>query len=452
MDRICAQAGGISIAAGLDHRLDVLDRLAQHLAGQAALVRLHPVDVALEGVDLAVVGQHAERLGQPPGGEGVGRVALVKDREVGDETLVEQVREEGGELLGQEHALVDHRAAGQRADVEVLDRLRLGRLLDAPADDVEIDLELLGGDAAAVGDHDLLDLGPGGVGLFADHLGVHRHLAPAVDRVAADQDLALDDDPAALLGAQVGARQEDHADRDAPGARLVAGARDVLVEEVLGDLNVDAGAVAGLAVGVDRTAVPDRLQGLDAGHDHLAARLAVDRGDQADAAGVVLLGRVVEPHAGQTLGLGAPVVNVVRTVVSRLDSHGQLNPKEKHHNETGQRQHRCQEATSPFHFRHVLVEHEPTYDRDQGGERGGSQVTKEISQVFKSGCFINLVDRLHEQVEKKERIDCESSVDHCVLPGSVKLEAFPSKAAFLLPGQGTYSAATAGLVSPRTLA
>ena len=51
-----------------------------------------------------------------------------------------------------------------------------------------------------------------------------------------------------------------------------------------------AGAVAGLAVGVDGAAVPDGLQRVDRQLDHLAARLAVDGGDQADAAGVVLVG------------------------------------------------------------------------------------------------------------------------------------------------------------------
>ena len=60
------------------------------------------------------------------------------------------------------------------------------------------------------------------------------------------------------------------------------------LEEVLRDLDVDAGTVAGLAVGVDRTAVPDRLQRLDALEHHLAPRLAVDRHDAADAAGVAL--------------------------------------------------------------------------------------------------------------------------------------------------------------------
>ena len=61
------------------------------------------------------------------------------------------------------------------------------------------------------------------------------------------------------------------------------------------DLHVDPGPVAGLAVGVDRAAVPDRAQRLDAVLDHLPPRLAVDRDDQPDAAGRVLLLGMIQP-------------------------------------------------------------------------------------------------------------------------------------------------------------
>ena len=125
------------------------------------------------------------------------------------------------------------------------------------------------------------------------------------DGVAEAEDLGLDDRAAALLRGEVGARQEHHADREAPRHVLVA--VQLLPEEVLRDLDMDAGAVAGLAVGVDRAAVPDRLQRLDRRLDHLAPRLAVDRGDEADAAGVVLVGRVVEAVACQMSGV-SPVV------------------------------------------------------------------------------------------------------------------------------------------------
>jgi hypothetical protein len=49
---------------------------------------LHPVEIALQRVDLAVMGDDAKWLGQMPGGEGVGGIALVIDGEAGDETLV----------------------------------------------------------------------------------------------------------------------------------------------------------------------------------------------------------------------------------------------------------------------------------------------------------------------------------------------------------------------------
>jgi len=42
------------------------------------------------------------------------------------------------------------------------------------------------------------------------------------------------------------------------------------------------------AIGIDRAAVPDRLQGVDRGDDDFAARLAVDRRNEADAAGIML--------------------------------------------------------------------------------------------------------------------------------------------------------------------
>ncbi len=52
----------------------------------------------------------------------------------------------------------------------------------------------------------------------------------------------------------------------------VAGAADRFGEEVVRDFDVDAGAVAGLAVRVHRAAVPDGAQRVDAGLHHVAPR------------------------------------------------------------------------------------------------------------------------------------------------------------------------------------
>ena len=77
------------------------------------------------------------------------------------------------------------------------------------------------------------------------------------------------------------------------GLQLGAAALHRLGEEVLRDFDVDAGAVAGLAVGVHGAAMPHRLQRIDARLHHVAPRLAVECRDEADAAGIVFLRRIV---------------------------------------------------------------------------------------------------------------------------------------------------------------
>jgi len=77
----------------------------------------------------------------------------------------------------------------------------------------------------------------------------------------------------------------------------------------LRDLDVEAAPIAGLAVGVDGAAMPYRLQRIDACRHDVAASLAVQRHDQADAAGVHLLGGVVAIGGGEAGGAGAVVAH-----------------------------------------------------------------------------------------------------------------------------------------------
>ena len=317
------QRGAVGRAVG-DDRLDVLGQLAKEARRHADLVAPHPVHVALQGVDLAVVGQHPERLRQPPLREGVGGIALVVDGEGRDETRLLEVGVELGHLLGQHHALVDQRATRQRADVEARDLRLRHRLLDAPPDHVEFALEGLLVDPLGVRDQDLLDGGPGDVGLLAQHGDVHRHLAPAVDVVAEPQHLGLDDGAAGLLGIEIGPRQEHLADRQQRVLGLVAGAPDLIPEEVHGDLQMDARTIAGLAVGVDGAPVPDRLQGGAGVLDHVAPGPAVDGGDQADAAGGVLGVGQIHAVAGEAVAFR--LVGVNPALVDDAACHG-INPR-----------------------------------------------------------------------------------------------------------------------------
>ncbi len=98
-----------------------------------------------------------------------------------------------------------------------------------------------------------------------------------------------------------------------------AGGLDMSAEERNWQLQMDTGAVAGLAVGIDGATMPDRLQCLNGGLDDLAAWLAVDGGDQADAAGVVLFGRVVETGLGQRQAIA---LEGVAELLAGLDGRG----------------------------------------------------------------------------------------------------------------------------------
>ena len=288
--------------AGLHHRLDVLHEGIECRVGEPRLVAPHPVAVARERVDLAVVRQHPERLRQPPGREGVGRIALMEDREPRDEARIEKIRIELRKMLGEEHALVDDRPAGEGAEIELRNLRRDRRLLDPPSDHVEVALEgrLVG--LERVPDDDLLDLGARRVRLLADAGNVDRHLPPAVDRIAEAENLGLDDLAAALLRGEVRLRQEHLAHRDRAGPRLGAAALDDIGEEILRYLDMDARPVAGLAVGIDGAAMPHRLERVDRRRNDLPARLAVEGSDQPDTAGIVLLlGRVGFPQQSPVL-------------------------------------------------------------------------------------------------------------------------------------------------------
>ena len=173
------QRAAVRGAAG-DDRLDILGCLAKGRRRHADLVALHPVDVALQRVDLAVVGEHPEGLGQPPLREGVGAVTLVINRKSGLEPLIHQIGVEGGDLFGQHHALVDDRPAGQGAQIHALNPGGIGGFLNPAADDVKLTLKLLLIDVLFTADKDLLNLGTRRIGLVAQNARVHGHMPPAM--------------------------------------------------------------------------------------------------------------------------------------------------------------------------------------------------------------------------------------------------------------------------------
>ncbi len=281
--------------AGAHDRQDLLEVEAEELGRQLRLARPHPVRVAHERVDLAVVGDHAERMGEVPAREGVRAEARVHERERALEPLVLQVGVEAPQLVGDQHPLVDDGARRERRRVEV----RARRELDDAADHVELALErvLVALEAGAGLDEQLLDVRARAVGGLADVRLVDRHVAPAEDVLALDADVELEQ----LLELRAAASRPaagSHADAVAAGRGQLE-VHDA-AEERVGQLGEDARAVAGADVGALGAAVLEVVERRERVHDDLVRRLVVQPGDHRDAAGVVLVAGVV-----QAFGLGS---------------------------------------------------------------------------------------------------------------------------------------------------
>ena len=299
--------------ARLDHRFHIALIAREGGLSDVNLVALHPVDIAADRVDLAIMRQHPEGLGQAPFREGVGGIALVEDGKGRHEGRVLQVPVEGVDILGPEQALVDDVARGERADIGVAQVFLARPPLDASAHDVEHALDRLDIAALGIAEQHLLDFRQRRPRLVTQHGCVDRRLAPAVEGKPLAQDFRLDDRACTFAGRKIGARQEDHADDDIAAFRLVTGARHSGLEEVLGYTDPQASPVAGLAISIHRTAVPDRFQRGYGQFDNLAPRLALHVGDQTDTAGIAFIlgppqARAFEhaqsgPHASLVPGL-----------------------------------------------------------------------------------------------------------------------------------------------------
>ena len=187
-------------AARAHDRQHLLQVVAEELRGELALARAHPVDVAAQRVDLAVVGDHPVRVRQLPAREGVRREAGVDEHERALRARVADVRVAGLELRRHEHALVDDRLRGEARE----DQVGPGGELGDAADDVELALEgvLVAGELVGSGDDELLDDRRGRGGGVADGCEVHRDVAPADDALALGLDRARRRAAAARRGAR----------------------------------------------------------------------------------------------------------------------------------------------------------------------------------------------------------------------------------------------------------
>ena len=285
------------------HREHLGQVLAEDVGPAERFPRAHPVDVAAQRVDLAVVGHEAIRVGQRPRREGVGAEPLVDEGQRRLDVGVGKIGEHALDLVGREHALVDERVRGEARHVHELllgEVHRVDRVLDALADDVELALEVgvVSHTGAAPDEHlphDRLHRARGGAQVpivggqvapaqealaFLDHEGLDQRLHLVALEIVAGQEREA--------GAVLRRRRQREAER-----------RAHLAQEFVGHLQQDAGAVAGVRLAPAGAPVQEVDQDLERlAHD--GVRLSsLDVDDEADAAGVVLVAGIVETLSGR---------------------------------------------------------------------------------------------------------------------------------------------------------
>ena len=284
----------------LEDRQQLLDVAPERLGRQLGLARSHRVAVAAQGVDFAVVRQHAERLRQRPRGKSVRRIALVHDRQGADQPGIRQIRIELGHLRGDHHALVDQRAAREARRVGVrgvVRRLAPELVLGALARHQQLALEGVARQPALGlrGEH-LPERGHRSPRRRPHRQRIRRHLAPAQGAQTFFEQNPLH--PRLRVGQFLAARRQEqrtHAvvsrlrQREAQPFRFVP-------EKAVRDLDQQPRAVARVRIRPRRPAVQQVFQHLDAFFDDPVLRPPVEVQDETHPARIVFVPRVVQSN------------------------------------------------------------------------------------------------------------------------------------------------------------
>ena len=148
-------------------------------------------------------------------------------------------------------------------------------------------------------------------GFLAERAGIDRHLPPAIDKMPKRQNFFFNNATTALLGGQICARQKHHANSQPPTIIIMAGAGNMLDEKIAWDFDMDAGAIPGHAVSVNRTAMPNSLQGFNGGFDNGPVWLAITRRDKSHTAGIMFHVRAIHTSGAQPAFVPRPAHQIV---------------------------------------------------------------------------------------------------------------------------------------------
>ena len=298
------KSGGVGLAGETD-RVELLQVGAEHRRRHHAFPGLHPVVVALDGVDLTVVRHIAVGVSQRPLWKGVGGETLVHQTQCRHAALILQVKIVGAHLIGQQQTFVHHSAAGHAGNVVLVAVLQF-EVLDGGtgcfANDIQLALEgILHDDIGTTTNENLLENW-----LFFAHGGRHGHVAVHGNIAPANQHLTLGfDSPLKFLfTSHAGGmffRQEHHAHTVLALRRQSHALLGHLFSiERIRQLNQDTSTVAHQLVGTHRTPVVQVFQNLQRLRDDGMRLSAFDMSHKAHTTSVVFLSWVVQTRLLQS--------------------------------------------------------------------------------------------------------------------------------------------------------
>ncbi len=173
-------ARGVGLVRGFDNRRQSVDIVAERLVLEVVLACPHPVDVALDGVEFAVVDDVPVGVGEMPRPERVRREPRVDECELRADPGVGQVGVVRRQLARGEQPLVHDRLSVQRDDVALfaLDATVACSALDGPAREIQPSVERRRVDLVGRPDEQLHDDGFGAAGGLADAGLTRRDRSP----------------------------------------------------------------------------------------------------------------------------------------------------------------------------------------------------------------------------------------------------------------------------------
>ena len=240
-------------AIRIDDRQDLADVIAEGFRLEQRFARMHPVRIAANRVDLAVVRDVAVRMSAIPARERVRAEARVDERDCGLHRRIAQIGEVLLELRRQQHAFVDQRLVREARDVPgrgAFHRRCADLAVGALADHIELALEReLIFDLRIAADEHLAHERLAGLGRLAKHRIVGGDRAPAEDRLAFGLHDLLELFFDAATQGRVAGQKDDAAAVVTFGGQIDACLLGRDLQELVRHLEQYASAVAGVDLG-----------------------------------------------------------------------------------------------------------------------------------------------------------------------------------------------------------